>query len=184
MSRTADGNGVSKTKENPDTVGGGKATIQDAKSGFCGYIGEDGSGSSFALRGGGKKGKGKVVNGENGVGAIGEVLQTGYPNEPTEEQQNRNDLAQVCVLWQKSYGMAPTAHIKEELRRLLLSRGKIELKEAICIASEHNKVTLAYVKGILKNKAAGTLSPNEQATKKKKDSRNKYASMIEEALRP
>lgn len=66
------------------------------------------------------------------------------------------DFADVFKTWEKASALHPTQMVIEELGLLMDEYGKDNLCDAIKAAADQGKVTLAYVKGILRNNAAGT----------------------------
>jgi len=66
------------------------------------------------------------------------------------------DFADVFKTWEKAAALHPTQMVIEELGLLMDEYGKDNLCDAIRTAADQGKVTLAYVKGILRNNAAGT----------------------------
>jgi len=87
------------------------------------------------------------------------------------------DFAEVFKTWEKASALNPTPMVIEELGLLMQEYGKDNLCSAIKTAADQGKVTLAYVKGILRNNADGTTK------KSKADIDQEKAERIKQELR-
>ena len=67
-----------------------------------------------------------------------------------------SDFQKICQTWGRCSVQRVSERTGEELYGLATEYGTDNLCQAILTAADQNKVTLAYVKGILKNKSQGT----------------------------
>lgn len=94
-------------------------------------------------------------------------------NQKAIESATESGLAEIITVWTKSCPLRLTERVAEELLALAEEYGKPNLIDAIKAASDQGKVSVAYCRGILKNRAEGRDRPPMKSWAEREQERKK-----------